>query len=208
MESNGYLNLKYAEEFRIACTINNLRYEEVLQRFIDHVSLYAFKGGTIEPMFRWATQVMVDCTAQYNEEIKMPLADQSVTNFCATRIDLNELHTLNLTADFNLLCHLNGLNALQILQYFIDNTSLAEDRALNLYEIVDINPSTAVVLLMLVRDKTKSKHLLQEKIYVEYALKLLELDERLEDESNIPYKIKQYQHFYFDWYNALRVIVN
>lgn len=250
MESKAEINLNYTEEFRIACTINNLKFEEVLQSFIDHVSFYVFNGGEMDPIYQWATKVIVDFKLKFKTKI-IPRTNQLITamslkyvgiltdlttnpdlsyemkahksfyimeswscdmlplsNYPA-QIELNDKHILTMPFNFNLLCDMNGVNTEKLLQYFIDNTSLAEDRALNLYEIVEINPCTAVLLLMLVRDDvSKRKHLPQERIYVTYGLKLLELDEELEYETNLTYKIALYKGLYADWYHALRVRAN
>jgi len=60
------IKLNYPEEFRIACKINNLRYDELIQYFIDHVSFYAFIGGDMAPPFLWATAVSIDCKELLN----------------------------------------------------------------------------------------------------------------------------------------------
>lgn len=61
MNIKGQIKLDYTEDFRIACRINNLKFEELLQYFIDHVSFYAFIGGDMEPVYLWATIVSINC---------------------------------------------------------------------------------------------------------------------------------------------------
>lgn len=250
MKSKNALELNYAEEFRVACTVNNLRYEEVLQHFIDSVSFYVFIGGEIDAASQWATQVMVECRDNFdskpvmvdNEELRrtcikyvellMELSNsthlsakakvrksysvmQSWSQALAEQaeyqqqVEVNSNYELSISFDFNLLCLMTGICAEQALQYFIDTVSLAEDRALNLYEVIKINPGTAFTLLLLVRDSaTKNIRLPQEHIFIKHGLKLLDLDELLEEENYFEYRVKAYRKLYLEWYNALRVIVN
>jgi hypothetical protein len=70
MSAIKQIKLNYPDEFRIACRINNLRYEELIQYFIDHVSFYAFIGGDIEPPFLWATAVSIECKEVLNQPIE------------------------------------------------------------------------------------------------------------------------------------------
>lgn len=53
--------LNYSSEFRIACKINNITKEEIIQYLIDHVSFYAFIGGDMGTAYLWATTVAVEC---------------------------------------------------------------------------------------------------------------------------------------------------
>jgi hypothetical protein len=69
MSAIGQIKLNYPEEFRIACKINNLRYDELIQYFIDHISFYAFIGGTMEPPFLWATAVSIDCKEAFDKPV-------------------------------------------------------------------------------------------------------------------------------------------
>lgn len=250
MEVHTNINLNYTEEFRVACTINNLKFEEVLQLFINHVSFYVFYGGEMDLIYQLSTQVLTDFKLKFNpkvldssncafgsiaksyiEKLMILSADPELTvrmrasksisimENCSNdlqvlldtpdKIGINGRCILDMPFNFNLLCELNGIDSKLLLQYFIDHTSLARDRAMNLEESVEVYPSTAVVLLMLVCNETqKRKKLPQEKIYVTYGLKLLDLDDELEGETNMGYKIKLYRQFYAEWYNALRVIVN
>lgn len=70
MDSKGQFGLTYADDFSMACTINNLKQEEVLQYFINRVSFYAFNGGEMEPVALWATNVVVDCKQAYHAQVK------------------------------------------------------------------------------------------------------------------------------------------
>lgn len=132
----------------------------------------------------------------------------SLLNYPANA-DLNGRHILTMPFNCNLLCEMNGIDSEQLLQYFIDHTYLAKDRALNLYEIADFDPCTAVILQMRILNKDRTrKKLPQEHIDVDYSLKLLDLDEKLEEETDVNYKIEMYGQFYTAWYNALRVQIN
>ena len=55
------MKLTYTEDFKIACKINNLKHEELLQYYIDHVSFYAFIGGETDLVYHWANQVNIEC---------------------------------------------------------------------------------------------------------------------------------------------------
>ena len=250
MELNKELTLNYAEEFRIACTINNLRYEEVLQSFISAASFYVFTGGEIDAAAQWATQVILDCKEEVNGKapwVSAQLMSESSFKYINMlkelsradhlsrqikcnkseavmreweeaffaeapyhdQVEINGNCYLNIPFNFHMLCRVNGVSIKQVLQYFIDIISLAEDRALNLYTIIKVNPGTAFILLLLIKDNhTSNRRLPQEQIYVKYGLQLLDLDERLEDEIEFKYRVKAYRRFYLEWYNALRVMIN
>lgn len=70
MNSKEQIKLDYTEDFRIACRINNLKFEELLQYFIDHVSFYAFIGGRMEPVYLWATIVSISCREAEGGEVE------------------------------------------------------------------------------------------------------------------------------------------
>ena len=69
MDTKGKIKLNYPDEFRIACKINNLKHEELVQYFIDHVSFYAFIGGEMDPQYMWATTVNIDCKEVSGESV-------------------------------------------------------------------------------------------------------------------------------------------
>ncbi|WP_442590288.1 hypothetical protein ACSBL2_03500 [Pedobacter sp. AW31-3R] len=250
MESTQAINLNYTEEFRIACTINNIRFEIVLQNFIDQVSFYVFSGGEAGALSKWATKVMADfivkfnskpsphlhtevqaISTRYKRQLKSIIDNKQISTeskFSAGMMVmedwsaeippsadypaealLNQHFVLSFPFNFRILSMMNGTDTEQVLQYFIDNVSLAEDRAMNLYQVEVVNPSTCVLLLMLVKDeKSKRKPLPQEHIYVKYALRLLDLDEEMEKETDAEYRLVMYKIFYAEWYNALRVTIN
>ena len=79
MDVQGRIKLNYTEEFRIACKINNLKYGELMQYFIDHVSFYAFIGGDMQAIYLWATTVCIDCKEETGTTIKT-ITDQEVKN--------------------------------------------------------------------------------------------------------------------------------
>jgi len=69
MDSKGKFGLIYADEFSVACTINNFKKEEVLQYFINRVSFYAFNGGETEAASLSATRIVVDCKTVHNATV-------------------------------------------------------------------------------------------------------------------------------------------
>ena len=71
MNTKEEIKLNYPEEFRIACKINNLRHEELVQYFIDHVSFYAFIGGDMEAPYLWATTVSTNCKSFNGNEVQI-----------------------------------------------------------------------------------------------------------------------------------------
>lgn len=112
--------------------------------------------------------------------------------------------SLQLSFDFNLLCSLNGISVQNLLQYFIDHISLARERAVNLLQIVKTDPSTSLLLSLASADQgDQSKILPKQNIYRAYGLRLLKLDKKQKEESNIENRIVNYSVFYLDWYHAL-----
>jgi hypothetical protein len=98
MNATGQIKLDYPEEFRIACKINNLRYDELIQYFIDHVSFYAFIGGDMEAPFLWATAVGIEC----KESLSKPV--ETITDPRIQEISLRyirQLTALHLETDFS-----------------------------------------------------------------------------------------------------------
>lgn len=98
MNAKGQITLNYTDEFRIACKINNVQFEELLQYFIDHVSFYAFIGGTMEPVYLWATTVSIDCKDFQGGEV------ESITDHRIQGISLKyirKLTSLNLEPDLS-----------------------------------------------------------------------------------------------------------
>ena len=89
MDSKGRDSLAYTDDFRIACTINNLKQEDVLQYFINRVSFYAFNGGEMEAVSLWATSIVIDCKKEVNAEVK------AVTDRKVKRISLKYILMLS-----------------------------------------------------------------------------------------------------------------
>jgi len=77
MDSKGQFGLIYADDFSVACTINNFKKDEVLQYFINRVSFYAFNGGEMEAAALCATRIVVDCKRLHNAEIS-PVTDRKI----------------------------------------------------------------------------------------------------------------------------------
>lgn len=250
MDVKEQIKLKYPDEFRIACRINNLRHADLLQYFIDHVSFYAFIGGDMELPYMWATMVSIDCKEFWGKEVDT-VSDQQVRDISLKYIKkltalsletnltkgsetrksnalmkewsgemfhLTDYQTIcyteagevfNITFDFNLLCRMNGVDIRLLLQYFIDNVSLARERAVNLFKEVKLDPSTAVLLMLVAHhEDIKNRVLPQQEIYRQYGLRLLKLDKKQKEEKDLENRIKNYSAFYREWYNALNKNIN
>ncbi|MBB6272923.1 hypothetical protein HDF26_003383 [Pedobacter cryoconitis] len=250
MNSKERLRLTYTEDFQVACTINNLKYEDVLQYFIDRVSFYAFNGGEMEAVSLWATSIMVDCKAEVNGEVKaetdrkvkrvslkyiLMLGDLNDNAYLSTvdkmkesfllmkewetemaplvdypvEFQLDEYRVVSLTFDFNLLCRMNGVAADQVLQYFMNHISMAQERALNLIEFVETNSCMSLfgMMRMSAGDK-KNKIPIHQEVHKWYGEKLLLLDERLKTEVSLEKRVAVYRAFYKEWYNSLRKNIN
>ncbi|WP_158796886.1 hypothetical protein [Pedobacter sp. L105] len=96
MNAKGQIILNYTDEFKIACKINNLHFEELLQYFIDHVSFYAFIGGNMESVYLWATTVSIDCKDFQGGQIET-ITDQRIQQISLKYI--RKLTSLNLEPD-------------------------------------------------------------------------------------------------------------
>lgn len=77
MNSKGQFGLIYADDFSVACTINNFKKQEVLQYFINRVSFYAFNGGEMEAAALCATRIVVDCK-DVNRTAISPVTDRKI----------------------------------------------------------------------------------------------------------------------------------
>lgn len=250
METKRQIKLDYTQEFKIACKINNLRPEELLQYFISYVSFYAFIGGNMEAMYIWATTACIDFKEVHGGQSQQ-VNDHRIQEICLkyikklTALNMSsgaskmiahykivslmkkwssemlpitdyelEIETvdgyqLELSFDFNLVCRMNGTEIQELLQYFIDRISLARERALNLYQVVKTDPSTAFLMLLSSKHESfRNKILPQQEMYKKYAAQLQKLDERLEGESDLENKIRNYNKFYLAWYNALNQNIN
>ncbi|KIO76436.1 hypothetical protein TH53_14950 [Pedobacter lusitanus] len=250
METKRQIKLNYTQEFKIACKINNLKPEELLQYFISHVSFYAFIGGNMEALYLWATTVCIDFKEVYGGE-PQPVTDHKIQEISLKyikkltalnmddgayktleyyngisimkewsaemlpftdyelQIQISDESFLDLTFDFNLICRMNGSDIEALLQYFINRISLARERALNLHQHVKTDPSTAFLLLLISKHVSfRNKIMPQQEMYKKFTLQLLKLDEKQEGESNLENKIRNYNVFYLEWYNALNKNVN
>jgi len=87
MDSKGQFGLVYTEDFSVACAINYLKQEEVLQYFINRVSFYAFNGGEMEAVALWATRIIVDCKEIVKAEIT-PVNDRKLQRISIKYISL------------------------------------------------------------------------------------------------------------------------
>lgn len=250
METKRQIKLNYTQEFKIACKINNLKPEELLQYFISYVSFYAFIGGNMEAMYFWATTTCIDFKETHGGQ-PQPVNDHRIQEICLKyikkltamnmssaaskiiehqkivslmrewssemlpitdyelEIETVDGYQLKLSFDFNLVCRMNGTEIQELLQYFINQVSLARERALNLYRVVKTDPSTAFLLLLSSNHESfRNKILPQQEMYKKYAAQLQKLDEQQEGESSLENKIKNYNKFYLAWYNALNQHIN
>lgn len=87
MDSKGQFGLTYTDDFSIACALNNLKQEEVLQYFINRVSFYAFNGGEMEAVALFATNTVVDCRRSNHAQITA-IADKRVQRISIKYITL------------------------------------------------------------------------------------------------------------------------
>lgn len=250
MDTKKRIVLDYPEEFRIACKINNLKHEELLQYFIDHVSFYAFIGGNIGEAYRLSTTVCIECKDEYGKK-SIPVTDiriqevslkyiKKLTTLSSepgldqqletarsidlmrgwalemlplteyqTRLDTEMGEILYLTFDFNLLCRVNGIDIIVLLQYFIDHISLARERAVNFHQEIKLDSSTALLLVLVASDeKIKDRILPHQAIYRQYGLSLLKLDKKQITERNLEKRLSNYHNFYREWYDALIKNIN
>lgn len=250
METKRQIKLNYTQEFKIACKINNLKPEELLQYFISYVSFYAFIGGNMEPMYLWATTACIDFKEAHGGQ-PQPVNDHRIQEICLkyikklTALNMSSVtykiiahykivslmkewssemlpitdyeleiqtsggYLLELTFDFNLVCRMNGTKIEGLLQYFINQVSLARERALNFHQVIKTDPSTAFLLLLSSNHESlRNKILPQQDMYKKYAAQLQKLDEKQEGESNLENKIRNYNKFYLAWYNALNQNIN
>lgn len=237
-------NLNYTEEFKIACKINNVKAEELLQFFIDHVSFYTFIGGEMELVYQWATKVATDCTTTFDGIISK-ISDVEIQGITLkyikilTSLSLNDHlskgskakqsalyikawsdemlpltnyettfdtgpHLLQISFDFNLLCRVHGLSSGELLQCFINNISLARERAAHLFDHAIPNPAMAILLLVVINNaEMRNKVMPNQEIYRKYILLLLKLDEQQYRQPDLWQRVDCYTEFYLDWYNTL-----
>lgn len=244
MDSKRQFGLTYTDDFSVACAINNLNPEDLLQYFINRTSFYAFNGGEMDAITLLATRVIVDCNHAYQAEViaaknreeqltalkyigllsdlsfkdHLSAIDKMKESFYLMREWENELlqtidfpktyeidedHFLILTFDFNLLCRINGISAKQALQYFIDNLSLAKDRAQSTFGFEPNDASVPLFKLFLVSRSVKNISVFQD-IHDWYSERLLALDVRLKKEVGIEERIGIYRAFYAEWYQAVK----
>lgn len=98
MDVIGQIKLSYTEDFKIACKINNLEHERLLQYFIDHVSFYAFIGGDMELPYLWATTVSIDCKEIMGKKVEA-VKDQGIQKISLKYIKM--LTALNIEEDLS-----------------------------------------------------------------------------------------------------------
>lgn len=131
-----------------------------------------------------------------------------IANYPKT-FQLSEEQFLILTFDFNLLCKMNGVAPAEVLQYFINQISLAKQRAAKLMEVIDTNSCMAFFGMMLLsRTMQKNRLPVQKDVQDLYAERLLSLDERLRKEHTLEKKISVYRAFYMEWYHTLMKNLN
>jgi hypothetical protein len=245
MDSIIEFGLDFTDDFSMACVINDLKQEEVLQFFINRTSIYAFNGGDMETMSLYATSVFIECKNALHIE-PTPVAERRIQLMSLKYITLlsdlihdesrskvekmrksfeimrewdremspytayakifqiDDSRFLLLTFEFNLLCKFNGLTPKQVLQHFINNISIAKDRAQNLLGYVHTNASVSLlILLALSRSMNKSWQPVKMDIYNWYADRLVDLDNSLKEESSVEERLNVYNAFYSEWYQTL-----
>ncbi|SEB12287.1 hypothetical protein [Pedobacter hartonius] len=139
------------------------------------------------------------CIMQEWEAEMLPLVDYPRTFY------LNEEIFLVLTFDFNLICRMNGLQPQQVLQYFIDQISVARQRALNLIDFAGTNSCMSLFSIMQLSRSMKQKKLpAQKEIEAWFTQQLLALDETLRDEPDIDSRVATYRELYAEWCHTLR----
>lgn len=249
MDSKGQIRLNYTEDFRVACGINNLQQEDVLQYFINKVSFYAFNGGEMDATSVLATNIVLECVQETGGHL-VPLQDKKIrkiflkhmrylTKLNANRhlnvvekmqesiylmeewamemlpladyeksIKIDDEKSLILTFDFNLLCKINGLDSIQVVQYFIDKISLPVERAVNLNGFVKAESCMVFMQMMLTGKYQRSNFILDKALSKIYVSKLQDLDERLKKVKELGIRISAYRAFYHEWYHESRKNIN
>jgi hypothetical protein len=250
MDSTIELGLNFTDEFSMACVINDLKQEDVLQFFINRASVYAFNGGDMETLSLYATSTVIECKNSLQSEptpvterriqlmslkyitlLSDLIHDESLSkvekmrrNFEIMRewdremspyttyektFRIDESRYLLLTFEFNLLCKFNGLTPKQVLQHFINNISIARDRATNLLGYVHTNASVSLLILFaLSRSMNKSWQPVKMDIYNWYSDRLVDLDQSLKEENSVEERLNVYNAFYSDWYQTLMNNIN
>ena len=245
MDSKKQLRLNYPEDFRVACRINNLDQQEVLQYFINKVSFYAFNGGEMDASSLLATNIILECMDETGRDI-MPVKEKKIQKIFLkniglliklsanphlnlvekmqesiylmeewamemlpmvdyeTSIETGNEEALMLSFDFNLLCQVNGLDSIRVLQYFIDKISLPIDRAINLRGFVKSESCMVLMQMMLIGKAYDDVYIRKTDISRHFSSRLEELDKRLMRESELVTRIRVYRSFYAEWYNTLQ----
>lgn len=244
MDSKQQLGLNYTEDFRIACRINGINCDEVLQYFVNKVSFYAFNGGEMDASAMVATNIILEAKEELGSNI-IPVKDRKVQRVFLKHIEilskltgnphLNTLEkiqesfylmeewalemmplvdygtsllveddvTLIISFDFNLLCKVNGLDVISVLQYFIDHVSLPVDRAVNISGVVKTESCMALFQMLLIgRNRTNSR-IVRTDVYDRFTQKLQDIDEWMVDEKDLQIRIRTYRSFYKEWYDSL-----
>ena len=244
MDSKQVLRLNYTEDFRVACRINGVSCDEVLQYFINKVSFYAFNGGEMDASAMVATNIILECKEDLGSNL-VPVKDRKVQRVFIKHIEilskladnphLNTLEkiqesfylmeewalemlplvdyeiavlaedgvSLVISFDFNLLCKVNGLEVINVLQYFIDRISLPVDRALNLQGHVKTESSLVLLEMLLIGRSHADQKIIKTETYERFREKLDDLDGWLADEKSVDARIHAYRVFYLGWYNTL-----
>jgi len=128
MDTKGKIKLNYPDDFRIACKINNLKHEELVQYFIDHVSFYAFIGGEMEPQYMWATTVSTECKEVCGEAIA------PITNAAIQEISLRYIRDLSsLIEEDNLTARSGTVRSAQVMKNWSEEMVPLTDYELSLY---------------------------------------------------------------------------
>ncbi|SEB12274.1 hypothetical protein [Pedobacter hartonius] len=180
-------------------TISDPLVQEISLKYIRKLTALSLEAGLTK---NEETSTSISFMNEWSAEL-IPLTDYEPD------ITTTKGEVFNLTFDFNLVCRLHGIHTDLLLQYFVDNISLARERATNVIEEIGINPSVAVLLILVsYHDDVKHRILPHQEIYRKYGLQLLQLDKKQKSENDFESRVESYSAFYREWYNALTIDIN
>ncbi|WP_442590286.1 hypothetical protein ACSBL2_03490 [Pedobacter sp. AW31-3R] len=115
MDSKQQPRLRYTEDFRIACKLNGITCDELVQYFINKASFYAFNGGDMDTAGMMATQIIAECRDEIGSHLE-PLTDRKVK-----RVFLKHIQLITKLADNP---HLTTLEKIQESFYLMEEWAL------------------------------------------------------------------------------------
>lgn len=111
MDSKQQSRLNYTEDFSVACRINGINCDEMLQYFINKVSFYVYNGGEMDAAAMMATRIILECKEEKGSKLE-PLTDKKVK-----RLFLKHILLLSKLADNS---HLSTLEKIQESYYLME----------------------------------------------------------------------------------------